>query len=196
MTDLQWHVCLREPGAYFASLFAQLQHHVYADSLALFVEAMKRGAVFMADPHAGGEGTPFWAYCFDHDRYLSDFARMVPGDLVVHDYREADPFPTWRMLDSLGVLDVLTELPDAAARNARLRDDQVLAGYMDRVADALGDAVTISPELCAAVDQAISASAAHVPVYADAIAQRFAQSHARALDHGRALTGALATTAD
>lgn len=34
---LSWHICLREPGAYFESLFAQLQHHVYADSLVLFI---------------------------------------------------------------------------------------------------------------------------------------------------------------
>jgi len=70
-----WHVVLREAGAVFASLFAQLQHHIYADSLQMFHDCLRRGHLFYDQPMPG-EGTPYWYYSFDVAR---DLGAANPG---------------------------------------------------------------------------------------------------------------------
>src|SRR5262245_46606924 len=35
-TQIEWHVCLRDPGDYFASLYAELSRHVFVDYLGTF----------------------------------------------------------------------------------------------------------------------------------------------------------------
>ena len=57
--DIEWHTVLRDPGQCFASLYAQLQHHIYADATQLFYDAMRRGFIHIDQPMPG-EGTPYW----------------------------------------------------------------------------------------------------------------------------------------
>ena len=180
VTAIEWHVALREPGAYFASLHAQLQHHVYADSVTMFTEVLRKGMLFVADPLPGERGTPYWCYCFDHHAALSDFAAATRHPVLVHDYADADPFPGWRLLDRLGALDAITRAPGAEGRNERLGRDAVTAGYRRRVADALGGA--LPDDVSAAVDACLAANLAAVPALSRAIGARFADSHRAALD--------------
>lgn len=180
VTAIEWHVALREPGAYFASLHAQLQHHVYADCVTMFTEVLRKGMLFVADPLPGERGTPYWCYCFDHHAALADFTAATRHPVLVHDYADADPFPGWRLLDRIGALDAITRAPEAAGRNARLGPEIVVAGYRRRVADALGG--DLPDDVAAAVDACLTANLDAVPALARAIGERFAASHRAAID--------------
>jgi hypothetical protein len=173
--DVEWHVALREPGAYFASLHAQLQWHVYADALWMFAEVMNKGGLYMHDPAPNWGGTPYWFYCFDHARHLGAFAGMSGHRPRVHDYADGDPFPGWRLLHDLGVLDLIERMPDGTGQNRRHRADDVRAGYTARIAEAGG--ASLAPH----VEAAVAASLAAVPDCAALIGARFAASHAEAL---------------
>src|SRR5258706_3853942 len=120
VTEIEWHIVLREPGAYFSSLLAQLQHHVYGDSLVMLTEVMRKGMLFIADPLAGAAGTPYWFYCFDHYRHIAALAANTQHPVIVHDYADADPYPGWRLLDRPGALDAIVALPDGEDMNRRL----------------------------------------------------------------------------
>jgi hypothetical protein len=160
--SVEWHFALREPGAYFASLHAQLQWHVYADALWMFAEVMNKGGLYMHDPAPNWGGTPYWFYCFDHARHLRAFAEASGHQPRVHDYADGQPFPGWRLLDARG-------------QNRRHGEDDVRAGYRARIAEAGG------ASLSAHVDAAVAASIAAVPDCARLIGERFARSHAEAL---------------
>ena len=175
VTEIEWHIVVREPGAYFASLHAQLQHHVYADTLAMLRDVLKKGVVFIPDPLAGEPGAPYWFYCFDHHAYIAGFAARTAHKVVVHDYADADPYPGWRMIDRLGALDAITRLPDAAGENRRLGADAVEAGYRARILDATGEA--LSPDF----DALIAANLAAVPEAARIVGERFADSYCEAV---------------
>jgi hypothetical protein len=171
---VEWHVVLRDPSDYFASLFAQLQWHVYADALTMFAEVMNKGGLYMHDPAPNWGGTPYWFYCFDHATWLRVFAEAghVP---LVHDYADRLPFPGWRLLDRLGVLDVIERLPDAMGQNRRHGDDDVRNGYRTRIAEAGG--ATLLPH----VDAAVAASMAAVPECARLIGERFGPAYREAI---------------
>jgi len=179
--EIEWHVALREPGAYFESLHAQLQHHVYADAVMMFTEVLRRGHLFIADPSPGEFATPYWCYCFDHHPHLLAFGDATRFPVVVHDYADDQPFPGWRILARLGALDVVSALSDEQARNRRLPGDAVAAGYRQRILDALAGA-DIDDALATQIDMSIRANLDAVPMLSAAVGKRFADSHRRALD--------------
>lgn len=172
---VEWHVVLREPGAAFASLFCQLQWHVYADVLWMFAEVMNKGGLYMHDPAPNWGGTPFWYYCFDHLRHLEAFAARTGHAPRVHDYADGNPFPGWRLLDELALLDAVERLPGEIGQNRRHGEESVRAGYRARIAEAGGS------EIAHHVDAAVSAGLAALPDCARLIGERFAPSHAAAL---------------
>src|SRR3546814_7933039 len=57
---IEWHAVLREPGAYFESQHAQLSRHSYADAAHMFSEVMKKGVLFMPEPHFFPGAAPYW----------------------------------------------------------------------------------------------------------------------------------------
>ena len=175
VASLEWHVVLRDPGDYFVSLYAQLQCHVYADALTMFAEIMNKGGLYMHDPAPIWGGTPFWYYSFDHLRDLSRFAAEIGDHVQTYDYRDDQPFPGWRILDSLGALDLIGELPGEAGQNRRHCVEAVLTGYRARIAEAGG------ASLQRHVDAAVAASSASLQDCGRLISQRFADSHAQAL---------------
>ena len=175
VTDIEWHIVVREPGAYFASLHAQLQHHVYADTLTMLREVLKKGMVFIPDPLAGEPGAPYWFYCFDHHAYIAGFAARTRHKVVVHDYADGDPWPGWRMIDRLGALGAITRLPAAEGENRRLGADAVEAGYRARIHDATGEAPSPGFEAL------IAANLAAVPEAARIVGDRFADSYREAM---------------
>jgi hypothetical protein len=170
---------VREPGGYFASLFSQLQYHLYADATQLFYEVMRRGVAHFPDPFMGAE-TPYWYYVFDYQRLIGDFAASTPHPVVVHDYADRQPFPGWRIAERLAVLDVLARLPGEADRNRRLDAPAVVQGYMDRMEEVLPD-----PELRAALragmEANVRAGLASVDAYAAAVGGRYRDSWRAAL---------------
>ncbi|HEV2570018.1 hypothetical protein [Sphingomonas sp.] len=171
--SVEWHVCLRDPGEAFSSLYAQLQYHVFADPASMLWEVLRDGMLMIIDPLRGAPGTPFWCFAFDHERYLGAFEDQ--HELIAHDFRDTDPFPGWGVLDAAGVLDVVHRLPGADARNARLGPDQVRAAYAEQILQWLPDAhhrAALQPVL----DQQLELHAAAVPAYAALVSARFAPS--------------------
>ncbi|MBR0552843.1 hypothetical protein [Stakelama marina] len=170
-----WHVTLREPGAYFASLYAQLQHHIYADPLEMFFEVIRKGVLFRPEPLPGQDGTPYWFYCFDYAPLLQAFA--ADGHRVMlHDYEDCDPFPAWRMIDGLGALDALTIQPDPSGRNSRLDDAAVAAGYRKRMLHALGSEADYG-RISDIVDRHVEIGFDSVDRLAEIVGERFVESY-------------------
>jgi hypothetical protein len=177
---IEWHICLRDPGEYFSSLFAQLQRHVYTDPAAMLCEILREGMMLIVDPLPGRRGAPFWGFCFDHLRYISAFAAQTAHPVYLHDVRDAAPFPGWRILDRLGLLDALRVLPGQAAGKAPMSEAQVQAGYSDQILRLLpGDAQRerLRPMIAAQV----RGNAAAGGEYAGVVAELFSPGMAAAL---------------
>lgn len=176
---IEWHIVLRGPGAAFASLFAQLQHHVYADAFQLFYDAMRRGFVHMAAPMPN-TGTPYWYYCFDHLTDLGRLQERTGATLVAHDFATKCAFPGATLLDHLGVLDAISTLPGHEARNARPGRDDIIRGYVMRVAEAIPD----ENEQQRVIDGFLSClenGLDNIDTYAAMVGERYADSHRAAL---------------
>lgn len=179
VTAIEWHAAIREPGAYFESLVAQLSHHVYADALSLFVQAMQKGMIFIPEPQPGKAATPYWFYCFDYLAFLSGFA-AGGRRLFVHDYADRDPWPGWRLAERLGVRDALVKVPDAVGHNHRLPADAVEHFYRERVREAADGAVAWA-QVREASEACLAASLAAAPALARAVGERYADSYAQAV---------------
>jgi len=176
---VEWHVVLREPGSAFASLFAQLQHHVYADAFQLFYDVMQRGFVHMAEPMPG-HGTPYWYYAFDHRADLERMQARTDAPVFAHDFAAAGPFPGAGLLAHLGILDAIEELPGDAARNARPSPDQVVQGFAARVEEAVPDGAA-QAQILDGFLTCMRNGLESVQSYAAIIGSRYADSHAEAL---------------
>jgi hypothetical protein len=187
VSRVEWHVCLRDPGEAFSSLYAQLQYHVFANPASMLWEVLRDGMLMIIDPLRGAPGTPFWGFAFDHEHYLAAFEDQ--HELVVHDFRDADPFPGRGVLEAAGVLHLIERLPGAEARNARLGGDQVRAAYADQILRWLPEEqhrAALQPLL----DQQLAVHAAAVPAYAAAVSARYAPSMEAAIARwGHSATG-------
>ncbi|MEP3050950.1 MAG: hypothetical protein ABJP48_07580 [Erythrobacter sp.] len=176
---VEWHVVLRDPGACFASLFAQLQHHVYADAFQLFYDVMRRGFIHLSEPTPNA-GTPFWYYCFDQARDLARLERRTGAIIHAHDFAAQSPFPGASILRHLGALDAIQTLPQDAARNARPDRDDIIRGFVSRVAEAVpedADQERILDGFLNCLENGLENSSA----YAEIVGRQFASSHADAL---------------
>lgn len=180
VTAIEWHAAIREPGAYFESLMAQLSYHVYGDALSLFVQAMQKGMIFVPEPQPARDATPYWFYCFDYYAFLSGFAAVPGRRLFVHDYADRDPYPGWRLVERLGVRDLLVETPDDVGHNHRLPADAVEHFYRARLNEAVGGAAEWAM-VREAAEQCLAASLSAVPTLGRAVGQRYADSYADAI---------------
>ncbi len=176
---VEWHLVLREPGAAFASLFAQLQHHVYADAFQLFYDVMHRGFIHMTEPMPG-KGTPYWYYAFDHAAELERLAESTEAPVFAHDFAAQAPFPGAGLLGHLGILDAVHRLPGEAARNARPSSDEVVQGFAARVEEAVPDEAA-QAQIVDGFLTCMRNGLESVPSYASIIGKAYAQSHAEAL---------------
>lgn len=190
VTGIEWHAALREPGAYFASIHSQLSWHTYADALHMFSEVMKKGVLFLPEPHHGEGATPYWFFAFDYAPFLQAFA--APGRaLFAHDYNDRNPYPGWRLIRRLGLLDAMTEQPEEWGYNHRLDPDRAAKFFRERLREAAGDRETWHM-VRGAVREHLAANLASVPAYAQAVGARFGDSYRQALaefgnwDEGRA----------
>ncbi|MCW3834591.1 hypothetical protein ACFQ1E_04010 [Sphingomonas canadensis] len=177
---IEWHAAIREPGAYFASIHSQLSWHTYADALHMFSEVMKKGVLFLPEPHHGEGATPYWFFCFDYQPFLESFA--APGRrLFVHDYADRDPYPGWRLMRRLGVFDVLVEQPEEWGFNHRLTQERAAKFFRERLREAAGDRATWHM-VRKAVSEHLAANLAAVPAYAEAVGARYGASYRAALE--------------
>src|SRR3546814_14829946 len=78
----------------------------------MFSCVMKKGLLFLPEPHYGPGATPYWFFCFDYHAFLAGFAAMPGRQFFVHDYEDPDPYPGWRIVERLGVLDMPVEQPE------------------------------------------------------------------------------------
>lgn len=179
IADIEWHIALRHPGDMFASLFAQLHHHIYADALAMFYDVMRRGFVHFAAPMPDA-GTPYWYYSFDHDRDLARLSERVSGTVIAHDFAGPSRFPGSQILASCDALGAITKLPDDNARNARSGRDAVIAGFLTRLAEALPDEADQQIVFEGFLNN-LGNSLANADTYGALIGKRYADSHAAAL---------------
>ncbi len=177
--SVEWHVVLRDPGSAFASLFAQLHHHVYADAFQLFYDVMQRGFVHMAQPMPG-HGTPYWYYAFDHRADLERLRERTDAPVFAHDFAAEAPFPGAALLDRLGLLDAIEDLPGEAARNARPDAGAVVRGFAARAEEAIPDGAAQERVLDGFLT-CMQNSLDNVATYAGIIGERYAGSHAEAL---------------
>lgn len=178
--SIEWHMCVRDSGEYFSSLYSQLQHHVYADAVSMLCEALRDGMIMILDPLRGQGGTPFWCFCFDHFRYISAFADQTRYPVFLHDFRDADPFPGWGILESAGVLDAIGELPGSEARNGRMTWTDVRDGYCAQVGQLLADGQ--KQKLLPLIREHVNSNGASVERYGGAVSERFSASTAAALE--------------
>ncbi|MEZ0244655.1 MAG: hypothetical protein ACAH11_14870 [Sphingomonas sp.] len=178
VTEIEWHAVIREPGAYFESIHPQLSWHTYADGLHMFAEVMKKGVLFLPEPHPGDDATPYWFFCFDYEPFLAAFAEN--RRFFLQDFADRDPYPGWRMLERLGLLDCMVEQAEGDGLNHRLSPERVEKFFRKRLREAAGD-----HETWAMVRQAVkahmAANLATVPVYAKAVGERYGESYRKAL---------------
>jgi hypothetical protein len=179
IAEIEWHAAIREPGAYFESIHPQLSWHTYADGLHMFAEVMKKGVLFLPEPHPGDDATPYWFFCFDYHPFLASFA-AAGRKLFVHDYADRTPYPGWRLVDRLGLIDAMVEPAEGHGFNHRLPREQVEKFFRKRLREAAGDRATWHM-VRDAVKAHMAANLATVPVYARAVGERYGDSYRRAL---------------
>jgi hypothetical protein len=178
---IEWHLCVRDAGQYFSSLYAQLQHHVFADPASMLWEVLRDGMIMIIDPLRGGPGTPFWCYCFDHDRYVSAFAEQTAHPVFLHDFRDRQPFPGWSILEAAGALGAVSVLPGDEARNGRMSADAVRLGYSDQILRLLPDEA-MRGRLEGLLNDQLRQNGTVIDDYARIVSERFAASTAAALE--------------
>ena len=174
---IEYHAAIREPGAYFESLYAQLSWHSYADALHMFSEVMKKGVLFMPEPFSGEHATPYWFYCFDYQPFFEAFA--ASRTLFVHDYADRAPYPGWRMIDRLRATDALVE-SGAGNANHRLDGMTIANHFCDRIGELL-PAGEDRARLREIAYGHVSADQAFLPILARVVGERFADSHQASL---------------
>lgn len=180
VSEIEWHIVLREPGPAFASLFAQLQHHVYADAFQLFYDVMRRGFIHMEAPMPGS-GTPYWYYSFDHLKDLTQLQERTGARVIAHDFAAQATFPGAGILDGLDAMDAIAERPGPQARNARATREQVIEGNVARVAEAVPDALAqerIVEVFLACLENSLDS----LSTYSELVGERFRKSHLAALE--------------
>lgn len=178
VTEIEWHAVIREPGAYFESIHPQLSWHTYADGLHMFSEVMKKGVLYLPEPHPGDDATPYWFFCFDYEPFLATFAEG--RQLHVHDFADRQPYPGWRMIERLGLLDAMVEPAQGYGLNHRLPAEEVARFFRKRLREAAGDRETWQM-VRGAVKASMEANFATLPVYARAVGERYRGSYERAL---------------
>jgi len=132
-TEIEWHFCLRDPGDYFSSLYAQLSRHTYIDFAAMFEAVVREGRLDVASERRAHPD--LWSYCFDYETRIRELAESLTGTLVFHDFRDGHPFPGHTVFERFAGTMALN-LPPDAAKNLRQLPDEVELRYQRKLANA------------------------------------------------------------
>ena len=133
--DVEWHVVLRRPGGYLASIFAEMSRHGFVAFPDFFVAAIRDGAARVDRP--AGRFPRQWRFCFDPATHLRAFANSTTGTTIVHDFDDQVPFPGHAIADRLQLMSCLQNTASEKARNRRAAHDTI----EDNLRAALTDAV-------------------------------------------------------
>lgn len=180
VTEIEWHFCLRDPGDYFASMYAELSKASLSDYFSLAMGALRDGRMHVA--REANLLPVHWDFCLDYETHLTRFARAVSGKVVVHDFRDQTPFPGHGVIDRL-IGPAVLQLPSDAARNRRLPPAEVEANLV-----AMFEAVAKDAGLAAPLTERLGT---HLSVPEDiqlacreAISRKYAPGMERLLAHG------------
>lgn len=127
VTEIEWHFCLRDPGDYFASQYAELSKSSFTDYLTLLMGALRDGRMHVA--REARQLPVYWDFCFDYETYLTTFAGAISGKVVLHDFRDKTPFPGHGVIDRLIGPEPSLKLPGPDAHNVRLSSAEVEANF-------------------------------------------------------------------
>jgi hypothetical protein len=183
VTDIEWHFCLRDPGEYFASQYAQLSNHVFIDFVGMFASVLRTGILHVVNQP--DRYPPVWDHCFDYETHMTEFAKAIGGAVLVHDFRDADPFPGHGILDRAVGRQISYDLPTKpGALNRRAAPGEVEAKFTAKL-----DQLLELADLPAATRQFLNARV-QVPLEvqaecAAAVSRRFAPGMERLLQMKR-----------
>ncbi len=178
-TEIEWHFCLRDPGEYLLSLSSELTKHGIIDFTALAMGALRDGRYRVARetrrlPEA-------WEFCFDAGTFLPAFATGIGGQVVLHDFRDALPFPMHRLYARLAGGEPPV-LPKGGARNLRLAAPQ-RAAELTRFVEAAVASTGLESQVIQLVER-LDAPAELREACAAALSHKYAPGTERVLAHG------------
>ena len=136
--EIQWHVSIREPGEYFSSLYYELQGHFFCNIHQMYYDICRKGYFHVEKPFLE-KLDPYCCFVFDYFSHLSEFQSQLQvrglGEMFVHDYNDADPFPGWRILEKNDILNVIK--CDETFLNVRSSKEEVLKKSIKNIDDIL-----------------------------------------------------------
>lgn len=179
---VEWHFVLRDPGQYFASMYAELTKHLFVDHLTMFATALRDGK-FRIDREAN-RYPRYWEFVFDYETHLKAFAAGIGGKVLVHDFRAPGSFPGQIMLADITGTDFDWRLPGAGSRNARLSPDEIVANrrrWLHEIAEG-----KLSAGALAEINARLASDAGIEAECTAAISNRFAPGMERILSAGLA----------
>lgn len=180
-TAVEWHFCLRDPGDYLLSMYAQLSRLAFVSFTDYVALALRDGHVRV--PREAGRLPPWWDFCFDADTHLRAFAAAVDGTVVVHDFRSQSPFPGHGIIEAATRAPLDLALPGAASRNTRASDDEVAANYAERLRTILASG-GVDDQTADALGASLNVPAGARAAAAAAISRKFAPGMERLLAEG------------
>ncbi len=122
VTEVEWHFCLRDPGEYLLSMYAQLAGMEPVNFSSMFLSALRDGRYRMA---RGPDKQPrVWEFCFDPGTFVPIFAAGISGRVALHDFRDQTPFPGHGLLERLmRIAEAI--MPGESSRNSRLTNLEI-----------------------------------------------------------------------
>ncbi len=180
-TEIEWHFCLRDPGDYFASMYAELSKHGFGDYLGMLAGALRDGRLHVI--RESRRYPLYWDFCFDYETHLTAFADAIGGKVVMHDFRASTPFPGHGVLERLiGAWSDL-KLPGPRSRNHRLPPEQTEANFAAKL-EAIGQGGGLSAKTTAALKSYLHFPAELQNECREAISGKFAPGMERLLARG------------
>jgi hypothetical protein len=180
---IEWHFCLRDPGAYFASMYAQLSRLAFVSFTDWAALALRDGHIRV--PREAGRLPAWWEFCFDNETNLRAYAEAIGGTVVVHDFRDQTPFPGHGIVANAAGQGLGLAQPGRSSRNLRVPADEVAANYAAHLRGILGTD--------ASVEDLAATLAVPAPAQAEiaaAVSRKFAPGMERLLAEGRLITRA------
>jgi hypothetical protein len=178
-TTVEWHFCLRDPGEYFSSMYAQLSRLAFVTFAEWAALALRDGRVRV--PREAGRLPAYWDFCFDYETHLMAFARAIDGRVVVHDFRDRTPFPAHGIIEAAGAGGTSAlSLPGRSSRNVRADASEVPASYAGTL-DAILAGAGVEDAARAAVAATLPVGESAQAAVAAAASRKFAPGMERLL---------------
>jgi hypothetical protein len=183
ITEVEWHFCLRDPGEYFASQYAELAKSVFVDFVAMFESVMRDGRFDVSS--ASRRHPDSWSHCFDYETHITAFTDEISGEVVLHDFRDGDPFPGHAIVER-ATDGKIGELGPGAddARNERLSPPKVAERQRTRLA-SMAQRAGLPPDVADFITERPNIPEVVLSDCAAAVSRRFAPGMERLLQMKR-----------